>query len=682
MKSFVTRRELAKGIAAMAVAPRSAVALNSPAQRAEWQAVAPGVWRATVGTPERFTPVRCRTVDPSMGLREMSAGPLAIRALHGEVDSRGTHVTLPLQADELVYGFGLQLLSYQQRGKKRTVRVNADPKGDSGDSHAPVPFYVTTRGYGILVDTFRQADFYVGDVAPKPAAPKKSGEAKVNMPDDVEVRDGSAPASVSIEVPRSAGVDVYLFSGPRMIDAVRRYNLFSGGGVAPPRWGLGVWYRAETHLHADEVLRLANEFRERNIPCDVIGLEPGWQTHAYSCSYKWERTRYPDPGKFLQQCAALKYKVNLWEHAFTHPSSPIFEALQPHAGDTAVWEGLVPDFAAEPARRIFSNYHAQELIGAGVASFKLDECDGSDFTGGWSFPNFAKFPSGLDGEQMHGCFGLRYQDAIWEAFRQTKRPTYGLVRSSGALAAPYPFVLYSDLYDHRQFVRALVNSGFSGLLWTPEVRDAATEEDLFRRLQSVVFSPLAQVDAWYIRNPPWKQINREKNNHDQFTENWEGIEARCREILEWRIQMLPYLESAFAKYAKDGTPPFRALVLDFPNEPALSKVDDQYMMGDALMIAPLFAGEPGRDVVMPSGPWHDFWTGAPHEGGTRLHVTSEFHRIPVYVRGNATIPWSRTARNTEEPASREVVMRMYGAAREDGNASLLGYTIAEWKHIG
>ncbi len=84
------------------------------------------------------------------------------------------------------------------------------------------------------------------------------------------------------------------------------------------------------------------------------------------------------------------------------------------------------------------------------------------------------------------------------------------MRSSGAFAAPYPFVLYSDLYDHRQFIRALVNAGFSGLLWCPEVRDAASEEDLIRRLQSVVFSPLAMVNAWYIRNPPWKQIERDQ----------------------------------------------------------------------------------------------------------------------------------------------------------------------------
>ena len=122
---------------------------------------------------------------------------------------------------------------------------------------------------------------------------------------------------------------------------------------------------------------------------------------------------------------------------------------------------------------------------------------------------------------MHSVFGLRYQDAILEAFNRAGRPTYSLVRSSGALAAPYPFVLYSDLYDHRVFIRALINSGFTGLLFCPEVRDAESAEDLIRRMQSVVFSPLAMINGWYVQNPPWKQMNREANNAGEFAPGWE-----------------------------------------------------------------------------------------------------------------------------------------------------------------
>jgi alpha-D-xyloside xylohydrolase len=366
-------------------------------------------------------------------------------------------------------------------------------------------------------------------------------------------------------------------------------------------------------------------------------------------------------------------KVNLWEHAFTHPTSPLFEPLQPYSGDMGVWSGLVPDFAGPEARRIFGSYHAKTFLDIGVSGFKLDECDNSDYTGGWSFPSLTRFPSGVDGEQMHSVFGLRFQRALWEQYLERNQETYGLVRSSGALAAPYPFVLYSDLYDHRQFIRALVNSGFSGLLWCPEVRDAKSEEDLIRRLQSVVFSPLAMVNGWYIANPPWKQINRQLNNANQLSDHWQQLEAKCSEIIGWRMQIIPYLRSAFARYAADGTPPFRALVLDAPGDATLLQVDDQYMIGDRMMVAPLFAGEPSRKVVIPSGNWHDFWTGQPIAGPTTIDVPAACERIPVYVKSGSVLPIGGIANSTVDPATRNLTVRIFG----DGS---LPFSIASENH--
>jgi alpha-D-xyloside xylohydrolase len=414
------------------------------------------------------------------------------------------------------------------------------------------------------------------------------------------------------------------------------------------------------HGGQETVLTLADEFRRSEIPCDVIGLEPGWQTHAYSCTFAWDPGRFPDPERFLQAVAAKNYRINLWEHAFTHPASPIFDPLIPHSGDFAVWGGLVPDFAGEPARKIFGDYHGRNLIDAGVSGFKLDECDNSDYTGGWSFPDMTRFPSDLDGEQMHALFGLRYQHAIWQQFEQRNQPTYSLVRSSGAFAAPYPFVLYSDLYDHRQFVRGIVNAGFCGLLWCPEVRDAASKEDLIRRLQTAVFSPLAMVNAWYIRNPPWKQLNRELNNQDSLMEDWRALEAQCREIIGWRMQMIPYLLSAFHQYALDGTPPFRALALDDPANPELHLIDDEYLVGDRMLVAPLFAGEPSREIVLPAGEWHDYWTGKPVPGGTKIVASASMEKIPVFVKAGSVMPIATVGASTASPESRELTVQVYG----------------------
>ena len=315
---------------------------------------------------------------------------------------------------------------------------------------------------------------------------------------NIEVNDGwsnlsgsessgfGANSEVLVEVPNTKGVDVYIFGGPTMLNAVQRYNLFAGGGVLPPRWGLGFWYRVQLDFKQEEVKAMGEYFRTQKIPCDVLGLEPHWQTHSYPCSYVWSNN-FPDPAKMLNDLKAAHFKINLWEHAFVHSSSPVYNDLLPYSGDYAAFDGLVPDFINKEARAIYGKYHQSAHVDIGVSGYKADECDNSDFTGNWSFPEISGFPSGADGEQMHSLLGIKYQDTLLEIFNKKQQLTYGLVRSSGALAAPYPFVLYSDLYDHKTFIHGIAQSGFSGLLWTPEVRDAVNNEDLVRRLQSVIF---------------------------------------------------------------------------------------------------------------------------------------------------------------------------------------------------
>lgn len=295
MSTQISRRTLAKALAASGtVAGLARVVAQSPVVDSlitqQWRQVHPGVWRATIGTPERFTPVSSRLVPPQTEafakLPKVDAAPLP--PIEGKQTARGCLIQLPLRADEQIFGLGLQFVSFAQRGKKKVVRVNADPKVDTGDSHAPVPFYVTTQGIGILIDTARYATFYFGDARPKPteAAPIVAGSnPDPNYTHTVREDDSS---KIVVEVPRTSGVDVYLFAGPAMQDAVKRYNVFSGGGFVPPEWGLGFWYRTAARANHKDVLAIAEELRDRKIPCDVVGLEPGWQSHAYSCTFSWD----------------------------------------------------------------------------------------------------------------------------------------------------------------------------------------------------------------------------------------------------------------------------------------------------------------------------------------------------------------------------------------------------------
>jgi alpha-D-xyloside xylohydrolase len=382
----------------------------------------------------------------------------------------------------------------------------------------------------------------------------------------------------------------------------------------------------------------------------------------------------------LRQLAALHFHLNLWEHAFVHPSSPIYGALAPLAGDYEVWGGLAPDFLEPRARSLFADFHARAHLALGVSGYKGDECDNSDFTGGWSFPEMSRFPSGADGEQMHSLFGLRYQDALTQAFDQRQQRTYGLIRSSGALAAPYPYALYSDLYDHRQFVHSIPQAGFGGLLWAPEVRDSANPTELVRRLESAAFSPLAMINAWYLRNPPWKQVNREENNAGRFADGWEKTEEQCRSVMALRMQFIPWLQTAFVRYHREGLPPFRALVMDFPDDPKSRAVDDEYIMGDGLLVAPIIVGdrhraetsrsspaepetaadEAARSVYLPPGDWQDFWTNQRRHGGQEFEVRVPLEHVPLFVPFGTVLPLAHPTLHTDDPESWHLTALIYG----------------------
>ncbi len=643
----------------------------SPWQRAKgylMEMIAPGVWRIRFGTPEKITPAALRTAGIKMdGFRHLPAAdtmPFPAAEIGFRSTGRGCLVDLPLDKDEQVFGFGMNFKVLNATGLRRALRVTDAPETDTGDSHAPVPFYVSTRGYGVYVDTARWAQFYCGDLQPSPAVrpagdgktgPVATSTAELYRPRDLTER------RMTVDVPAAKGVDVYVFAGPSLATAVQRYVLFSGGGCLPPLWGLGVWYRCSADFKADDALKMARDFRDKQIPCDVFGLEPGWQSHAYSCSFVWNRDRFPDPKAFIDELSALGFHLNLWEHAFTHSSSPIYDALKPHSGDYLVWSGLVPDFADPKAREIFGKYHETTFVKAGVSGFKLDECDNQPINPRpWSWPEIAAFPSGADGEQMHSLLPTLYQDTLLEAYRRNNLRTYGQVRASQALAAPLPFVLYSDAYDHRSYVRGIVTCGLSGTLWQPEVRDCDSVEELYRRIQTAVCSPQTLVNAWYLRNFPWRQIRKDENNRGELMPGYEAVEATVKQLFQLRMSLVPYLYSAFAEYHSTGKPPFRPLVMDDAADPNTWTVDDEYMMGDSLLVAPMFTGEKSRSVYLPAGNWYSFYDGQVYEGHRKHEIAMGIERIPIFVREGAIIPLAIPVEHVAPGTVFDLTVHVYG----------------------
>jgi len=639
-------------------------------QSLKTEEVAPGVIKITLGIVDKFTPYSfCSNRPLTEALKKLPNGILPFQPEDIKITftSRGTIIELPLTDDEQLYGFGLQMNSFNQKGLKKKPVVNAYPLNDLGYSHAPVPYYVSTKGYGVLINTSRYTTFYCGNLS-KPIDQSTSVTSEqpsqaATTTDELYRNHEKASSTVTVDIPQAKGIEIFIFLGPDMLNAVQRYNLFSGGGAMPALWGLGVKYRVKADFKQNDVFKMATYFREKHIPCDVLGLEPKWQTAAYSCSYVWNKDFFPTPQQLIDSLKGMHFRVNLWEHAFVAPVSPLYPLLKDNSGDYVVWKGLVADFADSITRNIFGNYHEQTFIRQGISGFKLDECDNSDITRGnenWSFPELSLFPSGIDGEQMHQMFGELYFKSLNDIYKKRNQRVFFDVRSSGAFASSNAAALYSDTYDHKEYIRMIANQGFSGLLWSPEVRESATVTELLRRTQTAVLSAQTLFNSWYLQNPPWLQMDTQKNNKGILLTNADQVEGKIRKLLNLRMSLIPYLYSAFARYNREGIPPFRALVMDVPDDKNVYNLSDEYMMGESLLAAPLTGESSSRTIYLPTGNWYDFNTNKKYEGGHEYTVTVAEDQLPLFIKEGTILPLATPVEFISSATVFDITCRVYG----------------------
>ena len=580
----------------------------------------------SISSPELL--VRIRRSPLRIDLLDPNGDPINLDLNGISFEGGVTKASRRCEEDEGFFGFGLQFYSFNHRGKLRFLKVTADPKEDNGQSHVVVPFYMSTRGYGLLLNTASYSVFELG-------TEERPDEVLISVPGD--------------------SIDLFLIYGPSPAEILRGYIEITGKPAMPPKWGLGFWYRVKSEWKAKRVKEVMSKFREKGIPCDVIGLEPSWQTRSYPCSFVWNEEQFPDPNSFIKWAHQNGFKLNLWEHPYVHPSSPLYEKLKPHSADKEVWGGLVPDFSQREAREIFAEYHEKELVSKGIDGFKLDECDGSDYTGGWFFPDETRFPGGLTGAQMHNVFGFLYQETIHSIYRKLGRRTLLLCRGNFTGSHRYPTCAYSDLYDLRAYLRALVNSGFTATLWCPEVRGTDSPEEFIRRFQLTFFAPVSMINAWADGITPWGKGRR--------------AERIFKEFAELRMRLIPYIYSAFWRAREEGVPVVRPLYLDFPEDPEVRSIDDQYMFGDFIMVAPVIEGE-GRYVYLPPTPggWIDFWTGERFDGGKRIDYSCPLERMPLFVKAGALLPLGPVMSYVGEKEEDELTIRIFPGA--DGRFEL------------
>lgn len=635
-----------------------------------WEQLAPGVWRVQIGE-----------ADKEMAYTSLAARPPRMQALNAlpEVPFPFANATvefqrsedgliqarIPTHADEAIYGFGLQLDGI--RKNKMVLDLNVDHWGKGGGrTHAPVPFYISSKGYGVLFNTARFLKVYV-QVGNRKDSPNNPTPVDRNPPPEEPAKGKweALPISDAIEARLSAkSLEIIVFSGENLQDIVSRYNLYCGGGALPPLWGLGFWQRTKADYTDKQAEAEVDAFANHQIPLDVLGLEPGWMTRSYPCTFEWQKHRFPDPAEFSKRMIEKGIRLNLWENPYVSPEGRLYQKLYPLSGSHTVWLGLVPDYTLPNAREILCRQHEEDHLSIGISGYKVDEVDGYDR---WLWPEHATFPSGTPGETMRQTYGMIMQKMLYgELFHKNNKRTWSLVRSSNAGASGLPFVLYSDSYDHAEYITGISAASLAGLLWSPEVRQAKTPEEWRARIQTVCFSALAMLNAWESGTKPWE---------------FPTVADDVRDVIQLRMRLLPYLYTAFANYNRHGIPPIRAMVLehgasDAPVATTASKLDDvtnpyaeslalqqddQFMFGESILVAPYYGKSTlKRPVKLPKGNWYDFYTGELAGNDTTIEVATP-ERTPLFVKEGAVIPLlSDAIKNSRDAFGHPLEIRHYG----------------------
>lgn len=626
-----------------------------------WKKEASGIWKADVGNKQNFDLLKAADIQPNLeaiNRKEDFSFPFDTSLFKAANLNGKIYLRIPLDSSEQIYGLGLEFKTINRRGNVYRLHVDHYGGVDNGRTHAPVPFYVSSKGYGVLINSARYIVVYVGT-----GVRKDSPNPPIIHDRNTDKNWTAQPLSDAVEIlVPTDGAQVFVFAGKSPLDVVSRYNLFCGGGVLPPKWGLGFTYRTPSLYNQQQVLDEAKEFEKNKFPLDFIGLEPGWQSASYPCTYVWDKNRFPNPEELVQDLLKLNLKTNLWLNPYVSPASPIYNKILPYTGSHTVWNGVVPDYTIQKAREIFLDFFKKENLDIGVSGVKIDECDGYDK---WLWPDIASFPSGIDAEELRQTYGVILQKMFYDIYREKNQRTYGLVRASNAGSSFLPFVIYNDYYSHQDFITALINSSFCGVLWTPEARSSKSAEEWARRIQSVCFSPMAMINAWSSGTKPW---------------SYPKVYSAVRKVADLRMELLPYIYSTFAEYHFNGTPPIRAMELIDTLAKGKGKIDsfstalkkdlkDQYMFGDEILVAPMFAGETVRKVLLPPGKWFDFYSGKYVGEDEEIEIKPGIDKIPLFVKDGGIIPMIPS--RLHEPKDGEILpltLRYYGNA--NGNFKL------------
>jgi alpha-glucosidase len=620
------------------LSPPFSYALDS---QAEWPPVPFDVEECDEGLIIRTKRLTCRVERSPCRLNFLDAqgNPLSEPAAglgfrNRGVEGAGVFCTRRLVQEEAIYGLGEKSFDLNLRGRKLEM-WNTDPAVYApGDDpiNLNIPMLVGLRqgrAYGFFFDNPGRARFDLGHTR-----------------SDLLRYEADA-----------GGLCVYFFSGPSMPAVLERYTQLTGRMPLPPRWMLGYHQSRWSYESEQEVRHLAAELRRRRIPCDVIHLDIHY-LDGYRI-FTWHPRRFPDPPRLLADLRQDGFRtINILDPGVkvdpgyhVHDEGIERDAFCKSPDGTLftgpVWPGdcYFPDFTDPRVRAWWGSlYHP--LLEAGVSGFWNDMNEPAVFGGEMPANVVHSYEGqGASHQEVHNIYGLQMARASAEGLGQL-RPNERLPlisRSGYAGLQRYALVWTADNQSTwaqlRLAVSMCLNLGLSGIAFCgPDVGGFAGDcngELLARWTQVGALMPFFRNHSAMgtARQEPWA-----------FGEPYESI---CRRWIEFRYELLPYLYTVAWQATLTGMPMARPLALAFPEDASTYGINDQFLLGDAIMAAPVgHSGQVTRKVALPGDWWYDFWTGKPHGG--QITADAPLERMPLYVRAGSVVPLAPVMQHTGE----------------------------------
>lgn len=532
------------------------------------------------------------------------------------------HEQLALGVGELIYGLGERFGPLVKNGQ--TVEIwNADGGTSSEQAYKNIPFHLSSRGYGVLVNHAGGVSYEVGS---------------------------EAVERVQFSVPGES-LEYFIVYGPTPAQILERYTRLVGRPAHVPAWSYGLWLTTSFTTQYDEatVTGFIEAMAARSLPLSVFHFDCFWMREFNWCDFEWDPRTFPDPDGMLQRLHSVNdVHVCAWINPYIGQRSPLFDEAKElgylvKRADGSVWQwdkwqagmGLV-DFT-NPGATAWYQEKLRRLVRQGVDAFKTDF--------GERIPTDVVYFDGSDPEQMHNWYTQLYNRAVHEVLAQELGEGEAVLFARSATVGGQRLPVhwggdststYESMAETLRGGLSLALSGFG--FWSHDIGgfEGTPDAGVFKRWTAFgLLSSHSRFHGSDSYRVPWTF------DTDPVTgvvdEGPESAVAVTRRFTELKLSLMPYLYGVGLEASERGVPFMRPMVVEFPDDPAVAYLDRQYMLGRDLLVAPVFTADGEVDFYLPAGTWTDWWTGTAVEGGRWLRERHGFDSLPLYVRQGAVL---------------------------------------------